>query len=73
MEKVHGIVYEFRDFSEKFWEVKSKKNFSKTYKNDEKIKRNQDFLILFGLIVHSNDIMSIIIHVYHYENKENSL
>ena len=57
----------------KSFEKSNPKNFSKTYKNDEKIKRNQDFLILFGLIVHSNDIMSIIIHVYHYENEENSL
>ena len=54
----------------KSFEKSNQKNFSK---NDEKMKSNQDFLIHFGIIVHSNDIMSIIIHVYHYENEENSL
>ena len=47
----HGIVSKFDQISEKFLFQKSKKSvtFEKT------VKKNPDFHILFGLIVHSND------------------
>ena len=70
--KRNGIVFEF-------FRKLLRSQIQKTFPKHPRIKRNQDSLetfhslILFGLIVHSNDIMSIIIHVYHYENKENSL
>ena len=48
-EKHPGIVYEFRDFSEKFREIKSKKDFYKnfpirTFEGNNK-EKNQDFRV----------------------------